>query len=1421
MSTVVESRDVRNCRTFSYAVSVMAALAGIFTLLGWIFGAVFLTRVLPGSAPMKPNTAVCFVLAGVSLWLIQLNKGERTSPRVHRTYIARVISGIVALIGALTLAEYLFHVDLGLDGILLSKTLLASGISHPGRMAGATALGFAILGSALLVTTFGRAYLGQSLALLITFDGFVACIGYLLGVQTLYDVPAYSSIAFHTALLFFLMGLAIIAVRPQAGLMVAVTSEYLGGVLVRRVLPLIFATVILLGWFRWQGQLAGLYGTEFGVALLMLGEMVIFVALVWISAWRLNQIDQQHRHAQDQRLRLAAIVESSNDAIFSKDLSGIINSWNHGAERLYGYRPAEIIGKPVATLIPDDLQPEASQFLLEIARGRLVTRSETLRKHKDGSLVSVSLVISPIRDLTGQIAGASSIAHDISERKRAEDELRASEDRYRDLVEHSQDLICTHDLSGKLLSANPAPARVLGYSVDEMLKIPMRDLIAPEFRQRFDQYLVRIQSHGADKGMMAVLTRSGERRIWEYHNTLRTEGVQTPVVRGMARDVTDKMRAAAALRESEQRYRKLFDENVAGVAIISLQGQVQDCNQAWAHMFGYGSAAELRGAQIAAYYVDPTDQEALLDESRKGGPFSSHEVQLRKKDGSLFWVLLNSAILSTGKDNPVIQSAMVDITERKLAEERLRQYERALEGMEEMVVVVDRDYHYVIANRAFLKYRGMENKQLVGRHIHDVLGREAFEKQVKPRLDQSFRGKVIHFEMKYTYPELGNRDLSISYFPIEENGSVDYVACVLHDVTDAKRAEETLREYARVVEGLEEMILVIGRDYRYVLANRAFLNFRGFSAEQVVGRHAEEVVGKDVFAAQVKEKMDACFLGQLVQYELTYDFQNRGKRDLWVSYFPIEGPTGIERIACVLQDITDRKLAEEALRNSEERFSKAFRNNPLAITISTEAEGRYLDVNSAFLDLLGYKRQEVIGRTSADLRFWTDPLDRVSFFEKLREKHQVVKYSARYRTAKDEIREAEIWAESIELEGKRCILAITRDVTEMQQLEAQYRQAQKMEAVGRLAGGIAHDFNNIIGIVMGYSDISLGLLTPDNPVNRYVAETKKAAQRAAVLTRQLLAFSRQQLVFPKILDLNDVVRNVTTMFLRLVGEDIEVEFRPGAQIGSIKADPGQIEQILMNLVVNARDAMPTGGKIIIETTVGEIDGYYVSQHPGAHAGKYVVLTVSDTGCGMDEATTSKIFEPFFTTKAVGKGTGLGLSTVYGIVKQSEGYILVYSEPGLGTTFKIYFPRIPEKATELAPSREEPPPPQGSETILLVEDDKVLRELTAKLLQEGGYRTVEANDAEEALKILTAAEPKINLLLTDVVMPGIGGVELVKRARVSHPNLPVMFMSGYASDLVALREALMQESSFLEKPFTKRSLLAKVYAILQSEFPNPH
>ena len=904
-----------------------------------------------------------------------------------------------------------------------------------------------------------------------------------------------------------------------------------------------------------------------------------------------------------------------------------------------------------------------------------------------------------------------------------------------------------------------------------------------------------------------------------------------------------------ALRTSEARYRRLFESAQDGLLILDAHtGRITDVNPFLIRLLDY-PREEFLGK--ALWDIGPFKQvqesKAAFRELQDKEYIRYENLPLEARSGRRINVEFVSNVYDVNGKR-VIQCNIRDLTDRKRAEEsfaaqgrelakqveKLARSRQALEdktlmlqsvvdSMSEGLVVADVQGEVIIWNPAADKLLGLNAANIgiqewshhYGLYLPDNL--TPFPADQLP-LARAIQGEASTAVMVVRNSESGEAIFLEAYAsPLKDKGGVLNGGVVaFRDVTESKRAEATLREYERVVEGLEEMILVVDRQYRYVIANRAFLNFRGMSVKQVIGQFAAEVVGQDVFATQVKEKMDECFLGQVVQYEMTYNFPNLGKRDLSVSYFPVEAHAGVDRIACVLRDITERRVSEEALRKSEERFSKAFRNNPLAITISTEADGRYLDANDAFLKLLGYKREDLIGHTAAELRFWSEPLDRAELLLRLKEEEQAAKHHTRYRTAKGEIREAEVWAESIELDGQPCVLWIISDVTKFRQLEAQFRQAQKMEAVGRLAAGISHDFNNILSIILGYSDLSLGLIAPQNPVNRYLSETKKAAERAASLTQQLLAFSRKQVVFPKILDLNDIVHNAITMFLRLVGEDIEIEFRPTTPLGSIKVDPGQIEQVLMNLVVNARDAMPTGGGIIIETAHAELDEHYVFRNPGSRAGQFVVLVVSDTGCGMDENIKSQIFEPFFTTKGVGQGTGLGLSTVYGIVKQSEGYISVDSEIGKGTTFKIYFPRVSEKAEAFLLSHEPAEAPRGSETILVVEDDQTLREITVTLLKDGGYRVFEAKDSEEALRSIADSQVEIDLVLTDVVMPGKSGPELVKQLREGHPKLRSLFMSGYTGDLVALRGVVMQEASFLEKPFTKSSLLAKVYSVLHDQ-----
>ena len=506
-------------------------------------------------------------------------------------------------------------------------------------------------------------------------------------------------------------------------------------------------------------------------------------------------------------------------------------------------------------------------------------------------------------------------------------------------------------------------------------------------------------------------------------------------------------------------------------------------------------------------------------------------------------------------------------------------------------------------------------------------------------------------------------------------------------------------------------------------------------------------------------------------------------------------------------DITERK-------NAEETFRKAFNANPEPITIATIPEGRYVDVNESFLRVTGYSREEVIGRTSRELNFWAQPEDRGTFVKSILRQGSVRDLEIAFRTKAGEIRVAEDTAEILEVDGKECVLAIFRDITERKTLEKQMRQTQKMEAVGQLTGGIAHDFNNLLGVIIGYSEILEERLPAGDPLHKECLQIKKAGQSAASLTRQLLAFSRQQVLEPKVLDINSIVRNVEKMLRRLIGEHIDLRTNLDPALGSVKADQGQIEQVIINLAVNARDAMGQGGKLVIETANVILDEDYARRHQPQQPGSYILLSVADNGAGMDAETQSHIFEPFFTTKEVGQGTGLGLSTVYGVVRQSGGHIWVYSEPGQGTTFKIYLPR----AGQMAGLQQALPAPadalRGTETVLLVEDEDALRGLARSLLEASGYTVLEAGLPEAAMEIARQHSGPIHLMLSDMVMPGMNGRGLASNLAAVRPEMKVVFMSGYSGFThAALADS---EIPLLAKPFTRETLLRKMREALDSE-----
>ncbi len=504
-------------------------------------------------------------------------------------------------------------------------------------------------------------------------------------------------------------------------------------------------------------------------------------------------------------------------------------------------------------------------------------------------------------------------------------------------------------------------------------------------------------------------------------------------------------------------------------------------------------------------------------------------------------------------------------------------------------------------------------------------------------------------------------------------------------------------------------------------------------------------------------------------------------------------------------DMAGRRRAEHALQQSEARHHAVVEQSAEGILLYDAADGTVLDSNPALQQLLGYSAQELGCLTVSELEIADSP--RLS---------RQAGSAAAYRSKSGHPVEVEVKATPIVFEGRRVICAMVRDIRQRLHWERQLRQSQKMEAVGRLAGGVAHDFNNLLTVILGYSQLLLARLSLEDPSRAPVTQIHVAADRAAAMTRQLLAFSRHHVTVQELFNVNSRLEQLGDMLQRLIGEDIGLVLRYGADLGQVRADPSQIEQVILNLVVNARDAMPLGGNLIVETQNVEIDEGYSRQHAHVGPGSYVLLAVTDSGVGMTAETQAHIFEPFFTTKGPGHGTGLGLATVYAIVQQSGGFVWVYSEPGLGTTFKVYLPCVASVAeTEPTAPAVVESPPDASATVLLVEDEAGVRELAHAVLSEAGYQVLVADGPQTALRFGRQHPTPIDLVLTDVVMPQMNGWQTYRALREFRPEVRVLFMSGYSSESVVERGLVDLDRAFLQKPFSPPALLAKVREVLET------
>jgi PAS domain S-box-containing protein len=806
-------------------------------------------------------------------------------------------------------------------------------------------------------------------------------------------------------------------------------------------------------------------------------------------------------------------------------------------------------------------------------------------------------------------------------RRGAEEKLRESEDRYRDLVEHSQELMCTHDLEGRILSVNPWAATVLGYPQEELLRMNFKDVLAPEMHQEFEKYIGEMRTHGAARGMMRVQTRKGERLLWEYKNTLRTEGVAEPIVRGMAQDVTERRRA-------EERIKRAFQLESALLRIDTQILEGEDTREVM------GTVCEaIVGMGYRMCWIGQADPERIV-----------RPVASRGFTGEF---LRNSDIRWDGSSEGKGPTGIAIRTGRPCVIESIRE--------------------------------------------SPIFG--------------PWRERAI-----------AHGYLSMGAFPLKSGEG----------------------------EGIGVMNVYSGRE----------------------GAFGDEEVGR---------------LGMFAQQ-------------------------------CSIALMNARRI--ETLRDANQRLAFYVDRMPLAYIVWDLGFG-VVEWNPAAERIFGWKAVEAIGRRAYDFIVPEEARSQVeSVWSKLHGSG-ASNYSVNANLRKDGKVITCEWFNALlrDASGNATgVLSMAHDVTEKTEMERQVRTAQRMESVGTLAGGIAHDFNNALTGIVGFGELLRMRMAGDEEALHDLAEILGCAERAATLTRQLLTFARRQVIEPVHLDLSALVAELTMLIVKVVGEHIEVKTALGKDVPTTHADRGQIEQVIMNLCLNARDAMPEGGRLVVGTGDAHLDEEFVRQNPHAKAGRYVLLTVSDTGVGMDEKTCERVFEPFFTTKGPDKGTGLGLAMAYGIVKQHGGFIHLDSEPGKGTAFKLYFPAVDDRPDPVPAARREEITRGGMETILLAEDEDAIRSLMERTLKEFGYDVLVARNGEEAIGIFRNNK-KVVLAVLDVVMPRKGGKEAFEEMLKENPDLKVIFMSGYAASGIHDAFVLVAGMPFLQKPFPPTKLARKIREVL--------
>ena len=967
-----------------------------------------------------------------------------------------------------------------------------------------------------------------------------------------------------------------------------------------------------------------------------------------------------------------------------------------------------------------------------------------------------------IKGLIAVIAGIGlKSINEINTRKR----MQESEERFRTILHTAMDGFWLVDMQGRLLEVNETYCRMSGYSAQELLAMRIPDLEVAETSDDTAAHIQKVMARGEDRFESRHRRKDGT--VFDVEVSVQYQPTDGGQIVTFLRDITERKRAEETIRESEHKYRMLFENANDG---IFLQGRrvFVDCNEKGASMYGLPrkdvvgrSPAELSPKRQPDGRLSVEAAAGKMLAALNGEP-QSFEWQALRADGVPFDVEITLNRVEVG-GSFLLLAIVRDITERKRTEEENRRNrERAERLAEEIAIIAE-----------------------IGR----VVGSTLDINQVFERVDAEVC-KLIPYDRLVVNLKKDDHELVVAYA-----SGVDNTGRRSGDLYQSKGT------ITRVVMATRTGIVVQPADAEEIkhLYPNLYATFKtGLrSAMSVPLISLDEVIGGLTFRSK---KLNAYT-----------------EQDLHLAE---KIGTQIAGAIVNAQLFNDLEKTEKSLRESNELFSLFMRHSPIFTYIKevTPTQNLVLQASENFLQMIGIPGSEMAGKSMTDLfppefaaKIITDDWAVVSSGDVLKLDEEFNGRS--YTTIKFPI----VWGD------KTLLAGYTIDITdrkradeEKARLQDQLLQSQKMESVGRLAGGVAHDFNNMLGVILGHVEMAMEQVDPAQPLHTNLQEIGKAAKRSSDLTCQLLAFARKQTVSPKILDMNETVTGMLKMLHRLIGEDIHLNWLPDVNLWPIKMDPSQIDQILANLCINARDAIAGIGKVTIETENVSFDEAYCTDHAGFVPGEYVLLAVSDDGCGMDKEILGKLFEPFFTTKGVGKGTGLGLATIYGIVRQNNGFINVYSEPDQGTTFRIYLPRHIGKAEQARTERLQEPVMRGQETVLVVEDELALLDLSKLMLEKQGYRVLTAGTPGEAIRLAEEHAGEIHLLITDVVMPEMNGRDLAKKMLSLYPNLKRLFMSGYTANVIAHHGVLDDGVYFIQKPFSRKDLAAKVREALDQK-----